>query len=62
MDRKIMKLHDKTLFKINASAMTSYNDEELELIWETLSTAQLDFIAELCNSGYTEGYQAGQEQ
>ena len=62
MDRKIMKLHDKTWFKINASAMTSYNDEELELIWETLSTAQLDFIAELCNSSYTEGYKAGQEQ
>jgi len=59
MDRKIMKLHDKTWFKINASAMTNYNDEELELIWETLSTAQLDFISELCSNSYKAGYNDG---
>jgi NAD dependent epimerase/dehydratase family enzyme len=57
-----MKLHDKTWFKINASAMTSYNDEELDLIWETLSTAQLDFIAEICGNAYKAGYEDGQER
>jgi len=53
-----MQLHNKNWFIITCGTMTTYNQEELELLWETLSTAQLDFIQELCESSYNAGYEA----
>ena len=53
-----MNLHSKQWFIINASTMTSYTADELELLWQSFSTSQLDFVQELCNSSYQAGYVA----
>ncbi len=56
-----MQFHSKQWFIINGSAHTSYNEEELNMLWETFSTSQLDFIQEMCHSVYQSGYKACEE-
>jgi len=53
-----MQLHSKQFFLYSGAANTSYTMEELELLWDTFSTAQLDFIQEMCESLYNAGYKA----
>ena len=56
-----MQLHSQQWFLINGAANTSYSTEELQLLWETFSTAQLDFIQELSENLYKQGYKAAEE-
>ena len=53
-----MQFHSKQWFLINGGANTSYNNEELQMLWETFSTAQLDFLQDMCESCYKAGYKA----
>lgn len=56
-----MNLHSKQWFIITAGNMTSYSSAELEMLWDTFSTSQLDFVQELCNNSYQAGYKAAEE-
>ena len=56
-----MQFHSKQWFLINGGANTSYNQEELQMLWETFSTSQLDFLQEICQSVYNAGYKAAEE-
>ena len=53
-----MKLHSQQDFIVNVGANTSYNPEELELLWEMCSTDILDLMSELCSKLYQAGYTA----
>ena len=53
-----MQFHTKQWFLINGSAYTTYTQEELQLLWETFSTSQLDFLQEMCQNVYQAGYTA----
>lgn len=46
---------------IHGGANTSYNTEELNMLWESFSTSQLDFLQEMCESVYKAGYKAAEE-
>ena len=56
-----MQFHSKQWFLINGAAHTSYTSEELQLLWETFSTSQLDFLQEICQNCYQSGYKACEE-
>jgi len=56
-----MQFHSKQWFLINGAAHTTYNTEELQMLWETFSTSQLDFLQEMCQSVYNAGYKAAEE-
>ena len=53
-----MQFHSKQWFLINGDSLSSYNQEELQMLWETFSTAQLDFLQEVCQNAYNAGFQA----
>lgn len=53
-----MQFHSKQWFMIHGGANTSYNTEELNMLWESFSTSQLDFLQEMCESVYKAGYKA----
>ena len=53
-----MRMHDHYWFK-TYGRNTSYTPEEVEIIWQSLSTSQLEFFQELCEYFYQEGRRAG---
>lgn len=56
-----MRLHEKYWFQTYAKN-TSHDNEEIELIWQSLSTSQIDFFQELCEYFYQEGIKTGTDQ
>lgn len=56
-----MNLHSKQWFLVHSQALTTYNEEELKLLWETFSTSQLDYIQEMCENNYKAGYLAAEQ-
>lgn len=56
-----MRLHDHYWFKTYGKN-TTYNEEEIELIWQSLSTSQIDFFQELCEYFYQEGRRHGEDE
>lgn len=53
-----MQFHSKQWFLINGAAHSTYTQEELQMLWESFSTSQLDFLQEMCQSCYNAGYKA----
>lgn len=56
-----MQFHSKQWFLTNGASLSSYNQEELQMLWETFSTSQLDFLQEVCQNVYNAGYKAAEE-
>lgn len=57
-----MQLHSKQWFLITCHSMLSdYTQDDLECLWETFSTAQLDFLQDMCQTSYNAGYKAAEE-
>lgn len=57
-----MKLQTKQWFLITSRAMLpSYSKEDLNLLWNSFSTAQLDFIKDMFQTSYNAGYKAAEE-
>lgn len=57
-----MDIHSKNWFIITFSNMLEdYTDEDLELVWQGMSSYQLDFIQDVGNAYYSAGYRACEE-
>lgn len=57
-----MDIHSKNWFIITFNTMLQdYTEEDLELVWQGLSSYQLDFIQEVGQAMYNAGYQAAVE-
>lgn len=56
-----MKMHDHYWFRTYGKN-TTYNQEEVELVWQSLSTSQIDFFQELCEYFYEEGKKHGRDE
>ena len=41
--------------------LEEYTDEDLELVWQGMSSYQLDFIQDVGNAYYNAGYRAAEE-
>lgn len=57
-----MDIHSNNWFIITFSNMLEdYTDEDLDLVWQGLSSYQLDFIQDVSQCMYNAGYQAAVE-
>lgn len=56
-----MRLHDHYWFSTYGKN-TNHSPEEVELIWQSLSTSQIDYFQELCEYFYAEGVKAGRDE
>ncbi len=61
LSKQGMRLHTQNWFIVTSSSLTTYNEEELKLLWDTFSTPQLDFIQEMCENSYKAGYTAAEQ-
>lgn len=41
--------------------MSSYDEAELAILWDTISTDYLDLLKEMCTNSYNAGYKACEE-
>lgn len=54
-------LHSKKWFKIYVEN-AGYTEEETELLWQSLSTDQIDLMQALMHSAYMEGARQGRDE